>query len=122
MRTALAGIVALGLIYVMGDGLPQVSKKAFELFSSVVKHEEADPHYSLGVMYREGDYVECNMKRCLCHWEQAAIMGHKSAKKSLVSTSIKRATIFEPLSIILLQCQAETKIPWNWFVQYACGP
>ena len=58
-------------------------KGAFIYWTEAAKLGDFDSHHHLGVMYREGQFVEKDMEKAIYHWEKAAIGGHPDARYSL---------------------------------------
>ncbi len=58
-------------------------EKAFEYSARAAKLGNADAHFNLSFMYREGLGVEKNTKKVFYHWEEAAIGGHPQARHNL---------------------------------------
>ena len=58
---------------------------AFKYFAKAAELGEAEAHYVLSVMYREGKGVEEDEKKKLHHLEEAAIVGHPDARYNLAS-------------------------------------
>jgi TPR repeat protein len=58
--------------------------KAFEYLTKATELGDANAHCLLGGLYYRGEgVVEKDMKKAVCHWEQAAIGGHPSARTCL---------------------------------------
>ncbi len=58
-------------------------KIALEYFTKAVEFGDIEAHYTLSVMYREGEGVEKDMKKVVHHWEEAAIGGHPTARHDI---------------------------------------
>ncbi len=58
-------------------------ENAFKYWSKAAELGNADAHYNLSVMYREGQGVEKDMKKSVHHREEAAIAGHPMARHNL---------------------------------------
>ena len=58
-------------------------EKAFEYHTRAAELGDMEAHYNLGVMYRDGIYVEKDEKKAARHWEEATIGGHPHARFSL---------------------------------------
>ena len=56
---------------------------AFEYYSNAAALGDADAHYQLSILYRDGQGVEKDKKKELYYAEQAAIGGHPSARHNL---------------------------------------
>jgi TPR repeat protein len=57
--------------------------EAFKYYTKAAELGDMDGHYSLSVMYREGEAVEKNEKKEVHHLEEAAIGGHPEARYNL---------------------------------------
>ncbi|KAL7524833.1 hypothetical protein ACHAXR_000735, partial [Thalassiosira sp. AJA248-18] len=78
----------LGFRYDKGDGVPQDSNKALELWNQAAKLGSADSHGYLGHAYFNGEVVEEDKKKAdekkgKYHWERAAMGGDVSARHCL---------------------------------------
>ena len=58
-------------------------KSAFEYWTRAAALGDMEAHYQLSCLYREGQYVEKDVKREVHHEEQAAIGGHPVARHNL---------------------------------------
>ena len=58
-------------------------KSALEYFTKAAELGDANAHYELSIMYREGDGIEKDKKKYLYHTEEAAIAGHPMARHNL---------------------------------------
>ena len=56
---------------------------AFEYLTKAAELGDAEAHYRLGYMYREGQSVEKDEEKKVYHWEKAAIVGHHDARFNL---------------------------------------
>jgi TPR repeat protein len=56
---------------------------AFKYFTKAATLGEADAHYNLHILYRDGKGVEKNEKKKVYHLEEAAIGGHHIARHNL---------------------------------------
>eukprot|EP00984_Skeletonema_dohrnii_P005515 scaffold1943_cov85-Skeletonema_dohrnii-CCMP3373.AAC.2 len=56
---------------------------AFEYWTKAAELGNADAHYNLSVVYRDGEGVEKDKKKELHHLEEAAIGGHPDARHNL---------------------------------------
>ncbi|KAL7524691.1 hypothetical protein ACHAXR_002169 [Thalassiosira sp. AJA248-18] len=66
----------LGCRHFHGDrGVPQDSNKALELWHQAAKLGWPESHYSLGLVYFDGEGVEKDIKKAKYHWEQGAVGG-----------------------------------------------
>ncbi|KAL7529420.1 hypothetical protein ACHAXR_005123 [Thalassiosira sp. AJA248-18] len=70
----------LGLRYSSGDGVPQDSNKALELWQRAAQLGCAESHYNIAEAYFNGEDVE---KDFIHHWELAAMGGHVGARYNL---------------------------------------
>jgi len=57
--------------------------KAVEYCTKAAELGDADAHYQLGIMYRQGHGVEKDLEKGICHYEKAAIGGHPVARHYL---------------------------------------
>jgi hypothetical protein len=58
-------------------------KSALKYYIKAAELGDADAHYNLSIMYREGEGVEKDMEKSVYHAEQAAIGGHPEARHYL---------------------------------------
>ena len=56
---------------------------ALKYLTTAAELEYAAAHYSLSIMYHNGQGVEKDMKKQVYHWEEAAIGGHPTARHNL---------------------------------------
>ena len=56
---------------------------AFEYLTKAAELGEADAHFSLSVMYLDGEGVEKDIEKAVYHAEEAAIAGHPTARHNL---------------------------------------
>ncbi|KAL7536862.1 hypothetical protein ACHAXR_009372 [Thalassiosira sp. AJA248-18] len=73
----------LGCRYSTGDGVPQDSNKALELWNQASKLGCARSHRELGDIYFNGEGVEMDFEKTNYHWELAAIGGNVAARCDL---------------------------------------
>ena len=65
----------LGVMYSIGDGVPQDYKEAAKWFTKAAEQGYANAQYSLGVMYRDGDGVPQDYKEAVKWYTKAAEQG-----------------------------------------------
>ncbi len=72
-------------IYQMGNSRLQKGdyKTAFEYFAKAAELEDTQAHYTLSVMYNDGEGVEKDGEKRIYHLEEAAIGGHADARFNL---------------------------------------
>ena len=56
---------------------------AYEYFTKAAELGDANAHYNLSIMYREGEGVEKDEKKQVYHFEEAAVRGHPDARHFL---------------------------------------
>ena len=54
--------------------------QAFEYWTNAAELGDADSHYNLSILYRDGEGVEKDEKKEIYHSEEAAILGHPYAR------------------------------------------
>ena len=73
----------LGVMYSIGDGVPQDYKEAAKWFTKAAEQGYANAQYSLGVMYSIGDGVPQDYKEAVKWFTKAAEQGDADAQKNL---------------------------------------
>ncbi|KAL7533027.1 hypothetical protein ACHAXR_004996 [Thalassiosira sp. AJA248-18] len=73
----------LGSQYFRGDGVPQDSNKALELWHRAAKLGCGQAHSGIGVIYFNGEVVEKDVKKATYHLEQGAMRGHVAARYNI---------------------------------------
>ncbi|KAL7538733.1 hypothetical protein ACHAXR_010423 [Thalassiosira sp. AJA248-18] len=73
----------LGHQYFEGDGVPQDSNKALELWRRAAKLGRAASHNNLATCYAQGEVVEKDENKAKYHWERAAMRGSVTARYNL---------------------------------------
>jgi uncharacterized protein len=71
----------LGVMYILGRGVPQDTKQAVDLWSKAADQgNSANAQFNLGVMYRQGKGVPADDKQAVSYWAKAAEQGHTQAQ------------------------------------------
>ena len=68
-------------------------ESAFEYFSKAAESSDAEAHYCLSFMYRDGNGVGREVAKRLHHLEEAAIGGHPKARHNLGVYEVNRGRI-----------------------------
>ena len=77
------GEYGLAIMYDLGEGVPQSSKKAFEYYRAAAEQGFADAQNNLGVMYDQGEGVKNNYKEALKWYKLAAENGNRDAPNNI---------------------------------------
>tara|TARA_A100001037_G_scaffold292850_1_gene308699 strand:+ start:398 stop:997 length:600 start_codon:yes stop_codon:yes gene_type:complete len=77
------GQYGLAIMYDLGEGVPQSSKKALEYYRVAAEQGFADAQNNLGVMYDLGEGVEKNYKEALKWYKLAAENGNRDAPNNI---------------------------------------
>ena len=77
------GEYGLAIMYDLGEGVLQSSKKAFEYYRAAAEQGFADAQNNLGVMYDQGEGVENNYKEALKWYKLAAENGNRDAPNNI---------------------------------------
>ena len=64
-------------------GVGDHGRSAFEYYTRAAGLGDATSHYQLSAIYMEGRCVEQNVKKAICHSEEAAIFGHPTSRHNL---------------------------------------
>ena len=78
-----SGQYGLAIMYDLGEGVPQSSKKALEYYRTAAEQGFADAQNNLGVMYDQGEGVENNYKEALKWYKLAAENGNRDAPNNI---------------------------------------
>mgnify|MGYP001981480624 FL=1 len=77
------GQYGLAIMYDLGEGVLQSSKKALEYYRAAAEQGFADAQNNLGVMYDQGEGVENNYKEALKWYQLAAENGNRDAPNNI---------------------------------------
>ncbi len=80
--------VSLAYCYVYGTGVMKDYDKAWELTKKAVKQKDAQAHYLMATMYKEGIHVQANDNQYLQHLCMAANYGDNDAQVELANLTL----------------------------------
>lgn len=70
----------LGVMYLLGRGVPQDTKQAMDLWTKAADQGNADAQFNMGGLYRQGKGVPADDKQAVAYWAKAAEQGHPLAQ------------------------------------------
>jgi uncharacterized protein len=77
------GQYGLGIMYDLGEGVPQSSEQAAKWYQLSAEQGHADAQNNLGVMYEEGEGVPRNYDESMRWYRKAAESGNKDAPNNV---------------------------------------
>ncbi|KAL7529179.1 hypothetical protein ACHAXR_002832 [Thalassiosira sp. AJA248-18] len=95
-RTEVGDAIAmysLGCHYRLGNGVPQDSNKALELWHRAAKLGCAESHNQIGSAYFQGEGVEEDVKKAVYHWELGARGGDVLSRHVLGVVEVEAGTM-----------------------------
>jgi uncharacterized protein len=77
------GQYGLGIMYDLGEGVPQSAEQAAKWYQLSAQQGHADAQNNLGVMYEEGEGVLRNYDKAMKWYKKAAELGNKDAPNNI---------------------------------------
>ena len=78
-----SGQYGLGIMYDLGEGVPQSAEQAAKWYQLSAEQGHADAQNNLGVMYEEGEGVPRNYDEAMRWYRRAAESGNKDAPNNI---------------------------------------
>ncbi len=103
-----------GDCYIEGDYIT-----AFECLKKGVELGNADAHYNLGVIYREGQAVDKDEEKEVYHFEKAAIGGHPYARHNLAAIEERKGNVERSVKHLIIAAnlgdEDSMKVLWKHY-------